>query len=207
LEPNLAQVPNPKKGKPLANGCRALFRTRDDWVIVTCDQAGLQDRAFAHYLSAFDGGAYAKAFIAGLDPHWAAVQALGLVPAETVRDKENKLHAALREGSKSFRYGFLFGMGTLRAGTIVRNTIRAAEVADPTCGLMQRFFGNGSPNAAALTRVGTEALRKFVAATPGLGQLRQSLKVQARKGWIPGLDGRRVPVLAEYTALNYAVMR
>ena len=152
LEPNMAQVPNPKKGKPLANGCRALFRTRDDWVIVTCDQAGLQDRAFAHYLSAFDGGACAKAFIAGLDPHWAAVQALGLVHAGTVRDKDNKLHAALREGSKSFRYGFLFGMGAQRAGAIVRNTIRAAEAANPTCGLMQRFFGNDSPNAAALTR-------------------------------------------------------
>jgi hypothetical protein len=122
-----------------------------------------------------------------------------------VRDKDNKLHAALREGSKSFRYGFLFGMGAQRAGTIVRNTIKAAEAADSTCGLMQRLFGAGSLDAAALTRVGTEALRKFVAATPGLGQLRQSLKVQARKGWIPGLDRRRVPVLAEYTALNYAV--
>jgi RecA-family ATPase/DNA polymerase I-like protein with 3'-5' exonuclease and polymerase domains len=205
LEPNLAQVPNPKKGKPLATECRALFRTRDDWVFVTCDQAGLQDRAFAHYLATFDGGAYAKAFLNGLDPHWSAVLALGLMPAGTLRDKENKLHAALREGSKSFRYGFLFGMGAERAGTIVRNTIKAAEAADPTCGLMQRFFGAGSPDAAALRRVGTEALHKFVAATPGLGQLRRSLEAQARKGWIPGLDGRRVPVRALYTVLNYAV--
>src|SRR5262249_13959078 len=29
LEPNLAQVPNPKKGKPLAAECRALFQTND----------------------------------------------------------------------------------------------------------------------------------------------------------------------------------
>src|SRR5262249_12557023 len=49
LEPNLAQVPNPKKGKPFATECRALFRASNDWVFVTCDQAGLQDRAFAHY--------------------------------------------------------------------------------------------------------------------------------------------------------------
>jgi hypothetical protein len=173
---------------------------------VTCDQAGLQDRAFAHYLSAFDGGAYAKAFVAGLDPHWAAVQALGLVPTGTVRDKENKLHAALREGCKSWRYGFLFGMGAERAGTILRATIKAATQADPACALMRQFFGSTThPSESALKRVGTQALRKFVTATPGLGRLRQSLEAQSRSGWLPGLDGRRVPVRALYTVLNYAV--
>src|SRR5262249_34827341 len=143
---------------------------------------------------------------AGLDPYWAAVQALGLVPAGTVRNKENKLHTALREGAKSFRYGFLFGMGAKRAGTIVRNTIKAAEAVDPTCGLMSRYFGSTAhPDEAALKRVGTEALRKFTAATPGLGQLRANFAARAHSGWLPGLDGRRVPVLAQYTTLNYAV--
>ena len=50
LNPNLAQVPNPKKGKPFAAECRALFRASNGWVFVTCDQASLQDRGFAHYL-------------------------------------------------------------------------------------------------------------------------------------------------------------
>src|SRR5262249_4127548 len=68
MRPNIAQVPNPKRGKPLATECRRLFRTKDDWVFVSSDQAGLQDRAFAHYLAAFDGGIYARAFLAGLDP-------------------------------------------------------------------------------------------------------------------------------------------
>jgi DNA polymerase I-like protein with 3'-5' exonuclease and polymerase domains len=205
MRPNIAQVPNPKKGKPFAAECRELFRTANDWAFVTCDQAGLQDRAFAHYLAAFDGGAYAKAFVAGLDPHWAAVAALGLLPAGTVRDKENRLHTVLREGCKSWRYGFLFGMWTLRAGTLLLNTIKAAEAVDPACGLTRRFFGAGVPNTAALRRIGFEALAKFVAATPGLWQLRQSLEAQARKGWVPGLDGRRVPVDALYKALNYTV--
>ena len=66
LNPNLAQVPNPKKGKPLAIECRDLFRnTENDWVFVACDQAGLQDRGFAHYLAEFDGGAYARTFSDG----------------------------------------------------------------------------------------------------------------------------------------------
>jgi DNA polymerase I-like protein with 3'-5' exonuclease and polymerase domains len=62
LTPNIAQVPNPKRGKPFATECRSLFRANNGWVFVCTDQAGLQDRAFAHYLSEFDDGAYAKAF-------------------------------------------------------------------------------------------------------------------------------------------------
>jgi DNA polymerase I-like protein with 3'-5' exonuclease and polymerase domains len=37
--PNIAQVPNPKRGKPFATECRSLFRTNNDWVFVCCDQA------------------------------------------------------------------------------------------------------------------------------------------------------------------------
>src|SRR5262249_45936521 len=144
--------------------------------------------------------------LAGLDPHWATVQALGLVPAGTVRDKGNKLHEVLREGAKSFRYGFLFGMRAKRAGSILYGIIRAALQVDPTCDLMQRFFRTDThPTESALKRVGTEALHKFVAATSGLGQLRANLTAQVQSGWLPGLDSRRVPVLAQYKALNYAV--
>jgi RecA-family ATPase/DNA polymerase I-like protein with 3'-5' exonuclease and polymerase domains len=203
IHPNIAQVPNPKKGKPFAHECRALFQTDDDCVFVTCDQAGLQDRGFAHYLAAFDSGAYAKAYAGGLDPHWTAVQALGLVPPGTERNKENKLHASLREGCKSWRYGFLFGMGTTRSGIILRNTVKTA---DPTAALTRQLFGaTDPPSENALKRVGTEALGKFIKATPGLGQLRHSLEAQGRTGWLPGLDGRRVPIRALYTVLNYAV--
>jgi hypothetical protein len=70
LDPNLAQAPNPKKGKPFATECRALFRASNGWVFVTADQGSLQDRGYAHYLHAFDGGTYAKAFLDGNDAHW-----------------------------------------------------------------------------------------------------------------------------------------
>ena len=131
FNPNLAQVPNNKRGKPLAAECRALFHHHDDWVFVSCDQAGLQDRCFSHYLASFDGGAYGRSFVAGNDTHWISTIALDLVLPGTERDKNNKLHGALREGSKSFRYGFLFGMQAKRAAEIINNTIRAARAADP----------------------------------------------------------------------------
>ena len=206
LAPNLAQVPNPKRGKPLATECRALFSSAD-WVFVACDQATLQDRAFAHYLAEFDGGAYIRTFLAGVDQHWHSAITLGLVPAGTERDKANAVHSAIREGAKSFRYGFLFGAGNARAGRIIYDTIRAALRAGSGPELRQRFFGDvAQPSQVTLMKVGKKARDAFIAGTPGLGRLRMSLETQARRhGWLPGLDGRRVPVRALYTVLNYAV--
>jgi hypothetical protein len=90
---------------------------------------------------------------------------------------------------------------------IVASIIRAARAVDPNCDLPQRFFkGETHPKEPALRRVGKEALTKFEAATPGLRQLRNKLQAHAQRyGWLPGLDGRRVPVRALYSALNFIV--
>src|SRR5262249_27486460 len=62
------------------------------------------------------------------------------------------------------------------------------------------------PNEAVLKRVGKQALDKFIAGTPGLARLRMKLQNHVdRHGWLPGLDGRRVPVNAQYKALNLQV--
>jgi DNA polymerase I-like protein with 3'-5' exonuclease and polymerase domains len=206
LEPNLAQVPNPKRGKPFATECRGLFKARDGWVLVACDQATLQDRGFAHYLTEFDGGAYGKDFLAGMDTHWRTATALGLA-VNHERNKENKVDTVIREGSKGFRYAFLYGAGVTRAGMIVAGIVRAVRHLDPTSDLPQRFFGGEThPKESALKRVGRQALDKFEAATPGLRKLRHKLQSHAeRHGWLPGLDGRRVPTRAQYSALNFIV--
>jgi DNA polymerase I-like protein with 3'-5' exonuclease and polymerase domains len=207
LTPNLAQAPNPKRAKPYATECRSLFRTSDDWVFVCCDQAGLQDRCFAHYLSGFDDGEYAKAFTNGLDPHWKCSLDLGLVAPGTERNKQNKVHAAIREGAKSFRYAFLYGAGSAQAGRIVGNIIRTVQQIDPGNDLHHQFFGDTTrPSEAKLKQIGTTAIQKFIRGTPGLGRLRTRLEEGARRmGWLPGLDGRRVPVRALYTTLNFLV--
>jgi DNA polymerase I-like protein with 3'-5' exonuclease and polymerase domains len=207
LSPNIAQVPNPKRGKPFATECRSLFRTNNGWVFVCCDQAGLQDRAFAHYLAEFDAGAYAKAYVNGLDPHWKTATDLELIVKGTELDKQNKVHAAIREHSKGFRYAFLFGTAAARAGHIINNTVRTVHHIDADNDLQKKLFGGATqPNEAALKRVGKQALDKFIAGTPGLARLRMRLKNHAGQfGWLPGLDGRRVPVDAQYKALNYQV--
>jgi DNA polymerase family A/AAA domain len=207
LGPNIAQVPNPKRGKPLAVECRSLFRTNNDWVFVSCDQKNLQDRGVAHYLTEFDSGAYGRAFLAGADTHWAAAIALGLIPPGTEHDKNNPVHVAIREGAKRFRYAFLFGAGAKRAGEIIADIAREVRRIAPTNGLHRQLFGSDKhPNESAMQRVGGDARRKFMTATPGLQRLRQVLDTHhTRHEWAPGLDGRRVPTGAQYKALNRIV--
>jgi DNA polymerase I-like protein with 3'-5' exonuclease and polymerase domains len=207
LNPNLAQVPNPKKGGLFAAECRALFRTNNDWVFVACDQANLQDRGFAHYLFDFDGGAYAKAFLEGKDQHWQSAIALVLAAEGVERNKDNKLHTAIREGAKRFRYAFLYGAGAEKAGRIIHDTTRAMRQIDSNNRLQQQFFGESTrPTQTTLKKVGANARNKFMDATPGLRKLREKLEACARRcGCLPGLDGRRVPVRALYTALNFIV--
>ena len=192
LNPNLAQVPNPKKGKPLATECRDLFRTDNDWVFVACDQAGLQDRGFAHYLAKFDDGAYARTFSDGTDTHWQSAVALGLIPPATCRDKENAVHTVIREAGKRFRYAFLYGAGNTRAGAIIADTVRDVQRIDP--------------NNPLRPLSGSEARQRFMAGVPGLDRLRQVLDAQHTKHeWVVGLDGRRVPTGAQYKTLNRLV--
>jgi DNA polymerase I-like protein with 3'-5' exonuclease and polymerase domains len=204
--PNIAQVPNPKKGKPYGTECRALFRSGNGWVFVSADQASLQDRGFAHYLHPHDDGAYSKSFTNGVDAHWQTATALGLVTEGTERAKDSKLHTMLREGAKTFRYAFLYGAQNKRAGWIIYNAARSVLQLD-SGSLRQKFFGNANcPAESMLQRVGGKARNAFIESTPGLRDLKQKLENHAiRYGWLPGLDGRRVPVRAKYTVLNYIV--
>jgi DNA polymerase I-like protein with 3'-5' exonuclease and polymerase domains len=207
LHPNMAQVPNHKKGTPFAAECRALFRHPDDWVFVTCDQSNLQDRGFAHYLAAHDGGAYARTFADGIDQHWQTAIALDLIPEGTVRDKDSKVHTAIREGAKTFRFAFLFGAGALGAGQSIARIGRTVTRIAPDNALGAQFWtGNKHPSEAVLQRTGRRVLERFIAATPGLLALRASLSAEhQRHGWVEGLDGRRIPTAADYKALNRIV--
>jgi DNA polymerase I-like protein with 3'-5' exonuclease and polymerase domains len=204
LSPNLHGIPNPKKGAKFGVECRTLFYAPAGRVMVAADMANFQDRAFAHYLADFDGGAYLRRYLSGEDMHWSTAGTLGLIDANAARDKKNSVHTALREGAKRFRYAFLFGAQAKRLGRIVYETVRAVHNADPD--LMQRFFGSSSPGEAAIKRVGERALGQFMAATPGLRKLRESIAAQVSRGWTAGLDGRRVPLLAQHTALNYLLV-
>jgi DNA polymerase I-like protein with 3'-5' exonuclease and polymerase domains len=81
---------------------------------------------------------------------------------------------ATRDNAKTFIYAFLYGAGDAKIGSIVGGT----------------------------AKVGKELKSKFLRQTPSLAKLIERVGKQAAKGWVPGLDGRRIWVRSEHAALN-----
>jgi DNA polymerase I-like protein with 3'-5' exonuclease and polymerase domains len=79
-----------------------------------------------------------------------------------------------RDNAKTFIYGWLYGAGDAKIGRIV---------------------GKGPQAGKALKD-------KFLRGLPALARLRKAVATGAEKGWLKGLDGRRIPVRAKHAALN-----
>jgi len=79
-----------------------------------------------------------------------------------------------RDQAKTFIYGFLYGAGPAKIGQIV---------------------GAGA-------KEGKKLIESFLAETPALQRLREHVSKVAAKGFVPGLDGRKIWVRSEHAALN-----
>lgn len=99
--PNIAQVPSVRAA--YGTECRALFRVPNNKTMVGCDASALELRCLAHYLTAHDGGTYAKLVLEG-DIH-------------TENQKAAKLET--RDQAKTFIYGWIYGAGSAKIGEIV----------------------------------------------------------------------------------------
>ena len=99
--PNVAQVPASRA--PYGEQCRSCFTAPEGKVLVGADASGLELRCLAHYLYAWDNGAYAKEILEG-DIHTANQKAAGL---------------PTRDDAKTFIYAFLYGAGDAKIGSIV----------------------------------------------------------------------------------------
>ena len=102
--PNIAQVP--AVGKPYGEECRALFGPKKGWLQVGVDASGLELRCLANRMYEYDGGEYGDEILQG-DIH-----------------TKNQLAAGLptRNNAKTFIYGFLYGAGDAKIGSIVGGT-------------------------------------------------------------------------------------
>jgi DNA polymerase I-like protein with 3'-5' exonuclease and polymerase domains len=89
---------------------------------------------------------------------------------------KNQLAAGLetRPQAKTFIYAFLYGAGDAKIGSVV----------------------NGG------SAVGKRLKEQFLASTPALKKLIEKVQRLSRKGYLPGLDGRKVMVRSEHAALN-----
>lgn len=88
----------------------------------------------------------------------------------------NQLAAGLptRNNAKTFIYAFLYGAGPDKIGSIV---------------------GGGRD-------AGVQLRKKFLAATPALAKLIDAVKKAAGRGYLVGLDGRRLHIRSDHAALN-----
>jgi len=81
---------------------------------------------------------------------------------------------ATRDEAKTFIYAFLYGAGAAKIGKIVG--------------------GNAS--------AGQRLIESFLSNTPALKTLRNNVSKYASKGFVPGLDGRKIWVRSEHSAVN-----
>lgn len=79
-----------------------------------------------------------------------------------------------RDQAKTFIYAFLYGAGPAKIGSIVGGNAKAGQK------LIDAFLKN----------------------TPALQRLRNTVSKYAGKGFVPGLDGRKIWVRSEHAALN-----
>jgi DNA polymerase-1 len=205
FNPNMGQVPASKS--PYGSECRSLFGARKGWKLVGADQEGLELRGFSHYLKPLDGGAYEK-IVLEADPHWANVLAMGLLPEGTVRDKHSQLHKVCREaGAKRFIYAFIYGCGDGKAGEY------RPGCCDGGTRSGNRRCWRGSSTVSSLQDV--SPLRRWVrlfaagswrSTAQALSDLKNKLRnFVNRHGYVPGLDGRRIPTRSDHSALNFMI--
>lgn len=154
--PNTGQVPS--VGAPFGKECRELFTVPKGYSLLGADASGLELRCLAHYTAAYDNGKYGKDILEG-DIHTTNQKAAGLES---------------RPQAKTFIYGFLYGAGDAKIGSII---------------------GKGA-------KEGKKIKKKFLDRTPALKKLREAVNKAAERGWIKGLDQRRIPVRHSHAALN-----
>jgi DNA polymerase I-like protein with 3'-5' exonuclease and polymerase domains len=79
-----------------------------------------------------------------------------------------------RDQAKTFIYAFLYGAGDVKIGQVA---------------------GGGAPRGRLLKK-------NFLDNTPALKKLREKVRESSKKGWVTGLDGRKLHIRSEHSALN-----
>lgn len=164
----------PKVGKPLGRECRACFGPRLAWKQVGCDAKGLEARMLANRMWKYDNGAYAKIVLTG-DIHTTNMAALGFST-----DPNDPNFKANRDTTKTWYYAYSYGAGDGKLGSII----------EPKSSLSRQ------------KKVGAESRARFMRGMPAMAKLTAAIKAEAQKGYLTGLDGRRLPVRSDHASLN-----
>lgn len=184
--PNLAQVPAARA--PYGKECRALFTIPEGYRLVGCDAEGLELRCLAHFLHRYDGGAYADTVLNG-------DKKLG-TDIHTLNQKATGMRT--RDGAKTLMYAYLYGAGDYKIGTTYVD-----DFGDEKKARFYARFPSGRPRDRQFKRLGLKKRKELEGAANGLSELQGAIQRAVKsRGFLRGLDGRRVKVRSAHAALN-----
>jgi DNA polymerase-1 len=168
---------------------RALWIADVGYVLVGCDAEGIELRNLAHYLYPYDGGRLTRQVLEG-------DKAQG-TDAHSMNRKNTDLFS--RDGAKTLLYGCLYGAGDEKAGAIWIADWQAS--GKPKGEWPQWAFKGGKLKPAKL--IGKVCKQRLIDGIKGFRSLIGDIQAAAKeRGWLKGLDGRRVRVRSQHAALN-----
>ncbi|MDR5812000.1 DNA polymerase [Caballeronia sp. LZ033] len=180
--PNVANIDS-------APEMRALWTPGPGMKMMGCDAEGLELRVLAHYLSRYDGGRLTRQLLEG-------DKALGTDAHSVNRDNTDLFS---RDGAKTLLYGSLYGAGDEKAGFIWiadwRSSGKPVEEWPEWARVGKKLK---SPKA-----IGKVVKAKLLDGIVGFRKLIDDISAAAKKrGWLKGIDGRRIRVRHAHAALN-----
>lgn len=162
----------PAVGVPYGYECREVFTVPKGYWLVGCDAAALELRCLAHFMAPYDGGAYAKAVIHGKKEEGTDIHTLNM----------KALGITSRDVAKTWFYAYIYGAGNYKLGSLLT-----------PLGTLDK----------KIVAAGKRSREQFEKNLPALGTLQKKVKaVVVKRGYLIGLDGRRLRVRSEHSALN-----
>ncbi|WP_234049834.1 MULTISPECIES: DNA polymerase [unclassified Xanthobacter] len=161
---------------------RALFRASTGFKLVGCDADALELRCLAGFMARHDGGAYIKTVLEGrkedgTDMHTLNAKALGCD----------------RDTAKTWFYAFIYGAGDAKLGFTLLGALSKARLVGAGRAARAKFLAN-LPALAKLV--------KAVGVTLNGKRSRDGRLIKPGRGYLLGLDGRKLRVRSEHAALN-----
>jgi DNA polymerase I-like protein with 3'-5' exonuclease and polymerase domains len=184
--PNLSAVP--KNESPYGTECRSLFIADEDRVLLGMDADALELRVLAHFLARFDGGRYVKIVLEGNSKD----------KTDMHSRNQSAIQLRLRDSAKTFFYAWLYGSGNFNLGTIHLADFTAEKLAQ-----FYKAFPPGEKRRRKIAALGKRGRDRMVAGIPGIQRLLDAVEKAAERGYILGLDKRRIPVRSKHSILNF----
>lgn len=181
--------------------CRSLWKPKTNKGFryqIGTDASGLELLCLGHYLAPLDDGAFA---------------ARVSDPLLDIHQANASITALTRAATKTVTYAFLYGSGPLLIGIAVGVTPEEIEELwnDKAVLSWMRFMkkvqGDTWKEPTKLQRAqyakGKQIIAKFLAGITGLKELREGTsKAADTRGWVKGLDGRKLSTRKAHAALN-----